>query len=510
MNKKVQESIRIKLLKIMLLLIVAIIIFVYISVRTIESNRAHLLQDRDAEQKADLVMTIMEVYTDSMIGTAKDWGLWNETYDYLQGTNPSYESDNLHISSFDAININLVIYYDLLGNIKLQKFYDFEAYEEIEISQNLIDSLDQLAIYQNTASDYFFHGYIYVDESIYFIATSPIANGTDEVSGNLVFGRLIDENVKQYIESIVLFDFNLLESTLDVDEPSSIEYIGNHQLVIRHSFEGMLSDEHTMIEITVETEILDFVQQTIILMTVIILVTGSILAIFSSIIFNNMVFKRLINLSNEIRSITHNSQFSLRVKEGLHQDEITSVALEINFMLDKIGEDEKTITQLAYTDHLTNIPNRLQFVQTVETLIMESIVTHSKFAILYVDLDDFKLVNDRYGHDIGDKLIIRFTRMLDEVCKNAIKISRIGGDEFLILDSFESDNDIIDLARLIIKLLDHAIVIDNISINLSLSIGIAKYPSNGTTVDELIAKADAAMYDAKQLGKNGISFSKKK
>lgn len=161
--------------------------------------------------------------------------------------------------------------------------------------------------------------------------------------------------------------------------------------------------------------------------------------------------------------------------------------------------------QLAHHDPLTGLPNRLSLIEKLQ--IKTSSTNIHPFALFFLDLDGFKEINDSYGHRFGDKLLIRITQLLQEIFPPDTFIVRTGGDEFVILLECHEDKKIIqNTMQRLSDILNHPIHIEEIDVYITASIGIALYPSDANNPEELLQKADAAMYNAKKMGKNTYSF----
>jgi diguanylate cyclase (GGDEF)-like protein len=163
----------------------------------------------------------------------------------------------------------------------------------------------------------------------------------------------------------------------------------------------------------------------------------------------------------------------------------------------------KQLRHLATHDVLTGLPNRVLLDDRLTQAIVHSQRNGELLALLMVDLDRFKLVNDSLGHRAGDELLQETARRLSGVARAIDTIARIGGDEFvMIMNPIATREDAELLAQRVIEALKPTMRIAGVDIHTSPSIGIAFYPADGTTMEALIAHADAAMYSAKQRGRN--------
>ncbi len=171
-------------------------------------------------------------------------------------------------------------------------------------------------------------------------------------------------------------------------------------------------------------------------------------------------------------------------------------------------EAENALSRLAYKDELTGLPNRKLFNSLSKQSISRASRYDLKFAIMFIDLDGFKAVNDEFGHDIGDKLLVCIADKLSATLRASDSVARIGGDEFVILlEDVRGQSEIRMVGEKVIRLLSEIIVIENHKIQIGASIGIARFPRDGATIKKLVKKADKAMYKVKQSGKNNICFS---
>ncbi len=168
---------------------------------------------------------------------------------------------------------------------------------------------------------------------------------------------------------------------------------------------------------------------------------------------------------------------------------------------------QKRIRQLAYTDELTGLASRAHFYLTLEDLIKISGRHNRRFSLLYIDLDDFKNVNDSLGHDVGDLLLQEFARRLGTVGRETDFISRLGGDEFcILLEDLESELEAGQMAQRVLDALAQPVELYARKLTPTCSVGIAHYPEDGKTPSDLIKAADTALYDAKERGKNRYAF----
>ncbi|MCK5263159.1 MAG: diguanylate cyclase, partial [Gammaproteobacteria bacterium] len=170
---------------------------------------------------------------------------------------------------------------------------------------------------------------------------------------------------------------------------------------------------------------------------------------------------------------------------------------------------ERKIQQLEYRDTLTQLPNRLLFVDRLEQAIVRAERHRESIALMVVDIDDFKLVNDSFGHEAGDKLIKAVGDLLSKSMRRADTVARLGGDEFaIIIENVDGEDDAISIADNVTTILEHNVRLDNQETFTSASVGIAMFPDDGADASTLLKNADTAMFRAKEQGRRCFQFYK--
>lgn len=183
--------------------------------------------------------------------------------------------------------------------------------------------------------------------------------------------------------------------------------------------------------------------------------------------------------------------------------EVTEKNQEITSLYEEVASSEEKIKHLAYHDHLTGLPNRLFLSEQLNHAIALSSRKGKMLAIMFLDLDDFKMINDTMGHDIGDQLLVEVSKRLVHALRKSDTVVRIGGDEFIILIEDVEDTDYLKIvSEKILKCFKEPIRLNDQDCFITTSMGISIYPTDGENADVLIKNADIAMYKAKGKGKN--------
>ncbi|WP_200382248.1 EAL domain-containing protein [Thiococcus pfennigii] len=196
-----------------------------------------------------------------------------------------------------------------------------------------------------------------------------------------------------------------------------------------------------------------------------------------------------------------------RADEGVHYQCALLDITEPRRLLDQLRERERQLQRLAHQDPLTGLPNRLVFDDRLSQAILQSRRSGRKVAVLFVDLDRFKEINDTHGHAAGDEILKQVSARLTGHLRSGDTLSRFGGDEFtLLIANLGASRDAAIVAEKLLHTLGQPYQIGGQTIPLTISVGISLAPDDGHDVDELLTKADTAMYLAKRSGRDGYRF----
>ncbi|MDX9691130.1 MAG: diguanylate cyclase [Acholeplasmataceae bacterium] len=485
-------------LLIVIIIFFSMLIFAYQSAEKLDRDQALLQVER--------IQDGFTFTTEMMKQTSTDWSKWDETYAFVEGTNPTYVDDNLYIEALQSIQMDMVLIYSHQGTLLYHQAYDFDEGTSSSVEQSIINQIESLQILTDTNPDAYTTGYITFQEQLLLIATSPIMQSsyTGDVIGTFIFIRIIDDEYISLLSNIVGIPFSISTNTnLSTERLVNYNETHNNQIKIQALLLDLNESYDLMLEMTVPMSATSIINQAIEVVT---WITALIVVSFLFLIIlmlDKQLFKRIKLMTDDIRELDSLSDIKRRLDIDSRKDEISYIGNEINTMLDKLEESYQEIKQLAYQDHLTGTHNRLSFYRYVEKAILEH---KSSFAILFLDLDGFKEINDNHGHETGDFLLIEVALRIRSVLGTEGIISRAGGDEFLIYYPSDNTDLISQLCLQMIDSLAHDIDIDGHHVLITTSIGIAIYPTDGDTLKALIRHSDLAMYHAKGLGKNQFQF----
>jgi diguanylate cyclase (GGDEF)-like protein len=162
------------------------------------------------------------------------------------------------------------------------------------------------------------------------------------------------------------------------------------------------------------------------------------------------------------------------------------------------------MAHLAHHDQLTGLPNRFLFLDRLNQILHHSKRRDTTFAVLYLDLDNFKAVNDTYGHAVGDQLLVAVGQRLLGCVRESDTVARLGGDEYtILLSDIRGIPDVERIADMILQAIHNPFVLGTVECTVGISIGIAQFPLDGVEADPLLSAADMALYKVKNSGRGG-------
>lgn len=267
-------------------------------------------------------------------------------------------------------------------------------------------------------------------------------------------------------------------------------------VVIQPNMQGLIKKLHTFFVIAA-----------------VVLLAAFLIAYFMSMKLQSLISVPITRLAQTMKKVSQEKDYSLRT-EKTSKDEIGSLIDRFNEMLTEIEERDETLRQhrdnlqwLAHFDSLTRLPNRTLYYDRLNQVLLHAKRAMQKAAIMFVDLDYFKDINDTSGHRVGDMLLKDVAVRLQAIVRASDTVARMGGDEFTVLLPDLGDAGYASLvAQKIVQKISEVYQVEGSDIYITASVGITIFPDDGHTVDDLLKNADTAMYDAKNNGRNGFQF----
>ena len=323
----------------------------------------------------------------------------------------------------------------------------------------------------------------YFDEQLsYLTATLKVGLGTEKYLATVVSS--VDENVLPLVEKFAQVRASIVQHshTGVASDSGSLPIAGFPNASIKSVYQGsgklsnLIGSQKSRLQVLLASSL------------IIVLILGIALA---------RELTKPLQLLVDATKMIKNGDYSVKVPM-MHRDEIGELAETIDLMREHVGEREDEILKLAYADSLTELPNRALFDDRLNTAVAQCERRDESFAVLILDMDRFKYINDVLGHEAGDTVLKVVAARLQVTLRQSDTVARLGGDEFALLLHQVSDLAIKTAVDRITAVFEKPVSLDNQMVDIGCSIGIACYPQHGKDASTLMRRADMAMYSAKR------------
>lgn len=238
------------------------------------------------------------------------------------------------------------------------------------------------------------------------------------------------------------------------------------------------------------------------------LVTGGVAAIFGMLyLMQYLVVRRAQSFLTEQEGRISAARDTLELQVEARTEELKRTNRQLEAEVAERRQAESKLNYLAYHDPLTGLANRRCFIERLEQNLIEARQGDRRLAVLFIDLDQFKQVNDSLGHGIGDELLVSVAARITDHVKLIDMLARLGGDEFIcLMEGVHDESDVATLAEEVIQVFEQPFLVGGNELFLSASVGISLFPGDGQSVVDLMRNADSAMYRAKAIGRGQYHF----
>jgi diguanylate cyclase (GGDEF)-like protein len=471
----------------------------------------------DTQKSYDNVLSTLILYSQA-------FSQWDDAYHFMQDKNKKFIGSNFVPATYTNSNINFMMYYDNHLQLYYGLAFDSSKNSLFPLPSSLVEYLKnnpQFLSHKDTADNKV--GILNTKNGLILMSSLPILTSTGEgpSHGSLLMGYyLTDKDFNKLSEivgmklkfyplssisnnNLIKFEFNQLKNS-----QQKIAQIPINKNIVYGLI--LLSDINNIpigiLQIEIPQNIYLQGLSTSYHYFLIVIVLGLMVMLLTWYLLKIFVIDRVISINHQVIKINMNNQFNKTISIT-GNDELSTMVDAINNMIQIIYFSQNRLRYLAMHDDLTQLPNRKLFYDLLEKETIRAHDEHKKLAILFLDMDKFKEVNDQHGHAMGDQLLIFATGRIKNIIKNTDVLARQSGDEFLILmKDIKKIEYVSEMTKRILKLSDTPFRINNQEIPIKFSIGISIYPDDGTTVEELLKNADQAMYLVKEKSGNNFKF----
>ena len=501
-----------KLFRIVSLANLILILFLYIFSKTYLLKNFTNIEIDNTNTNTKVVLNYIKGDLSILNSMNLDYARWDDSYNYLNDRNDNYIKSNFaDTTSMAKARISFIFITDSLGNTVYKKnILDERKYILTEaLARNITSDVSKLLSNKNTKN---IMGIVQYDKYPILLSAERItkSDGSGRSPGILIFARYYDQdeidilnkNTKIKTE-LLTYDSDLILNNDSAKKDTFVKVTNENFINGYGILNNIFSKPSSVVKVTLPRDIFKNAQETV---KFYLLVITAVLVFFSLgilLLIHQLVIKKINTIKSIIESV-HNSNDLSTVIMLKGNDEISELGYKFNNMFHRLQKSDETIVTLAYYDTLTGLPNRKKLLENVSDLLEKE---KDNFAFFFIDLDNFKSINDNFGHRAGDKVLAEAAERLKNNTRPRDIVSRIGGDEFIvIIRDLKSSLSVTVIAEKLVKILSAAYIYNDNILYIGASVGISLFPEHGTDVDTLIKKADLAMYEAKNNGGNGYAF----
>jgi diguanylate cyclase (GGDEF)-like protein len=495
--------------KITLILVIlwGVIVFAtFLGSQFVIKNSYLSLETKEVEDNLKRVNQAISQVTAQVSALTANWGAWSDTYKFIKDLNQGYINANLTLGSFASAEVNMILYLNTYGKPVYMMAVNPARTKEVALPAGLFEYLEprgKLVYQPNPQSS--LQGLISVSTGIMLVASHSIVTSDFKgpVLGTLIMGQYLSEHVIDKVKKIT--NLNIAIKQLDMigdDKEFKKAYAGlleeqfvldrrDDETVVGYEFLRDVNDKPIAImKSMMPRNVYHLGLDTIRYYNALILIYSIVVVVLLWYLLQYLLVKRLEKLKGEMNNVDASANFFSKLIDGV-SDEVSSVA---------------SLYHQATHDALTGLANR-NLLDQVFSKHLSNIDTHNKkIALLFLDIDHFKLVNDTLGHDVGDQLLISVSEKLNSILREDDLAVRLGGDEFIVMLVGVSAEDIKVVIDRIYKSLSLAEFIKDHELYVTASMGVSVYPEDGHDISTLLKNADIALYHAKETGRNHCQF----
>jgi diguanylate cyclase (GGDEF)-like protein len=530
-KEKTMKSIRTKVLAIITCIFVLLVIGSQLVSMQILKTGFKDFEKHDAALDIKRAKKALEAEIDYLSSINLDWAVWDETYRFMKETNKKFIEENIVSNFFIEQQMAFIIFLNPDQSLYWGRGFDFTKNQEKIIGADFSSFFSDRIVFKSNEIYSGFRGilnaagktYIITAHKIFKTDHSGLSNGIlvmgKELDSSLLkkIGKRVDLNVEFYVSESV--DLPLWAENAFKDKNSlSIVYPDNEKLIAYTKLKDVSGLNSFILSAELEREIYNLGRKTIRYFFISLLLLGLVLSMLTYLLLETQVIRRIKNLSRQVKNLYLQKPGKRTVVlEG--RDELTLLAYEINKMLKlldlksnalesmtvKLKSVNSHLYELANTDPLTRLANRRNIFAYLSSFIEIAKRYNKSFCICIFDIDNFKQINDKYGHSAGDIVLKDISEASEEIIRKADKLARIGGEEFLLLLSDTDIEGAVSLCeRLRFVLASRTVRADNNKIKYTSSFGVTAYLKDKDSTDSIFMRADKYLYKAKSKGKNAV------
>lgn len=419
-----------------------------------------------------------------------DWSKWDEAYRFVQNPTSIFIEENVTETLFQDLHLNHILFFDARDELIIAKGYSHKLENYTSVPKELIDDVLQ---FKNQS------GLLYIDDRPLAFTAYQVTDseGFENPLGLFVFAFYLDDLHLEYLSDSLKEDIRIASKAAPLNEVTTHYDIQTYSTYsIAECYMSYLNTPLALkFDVLLSHSITDLGKQMVKETLAMFILSFLLLSLLMYFGVRHAVL-RILSISASVSEISHSHDLKKRLQiKG--KDELGILGNDINLMLTKIENMNRQLTEYATFDMMTGVLNRRIGFEKLENLIEAANTNHFDLAISFIDINDLKYVNDEYGHNSGDQLIIDVSDILTANTRTTDILCRLGGDEFLIIFPYCDEKQAHETLDRIKKDIIHFNSSKNRQYSLSISNGIVEYDQL-MSVDEFVEKADTLMYEDKK------------
>ena len=465
--------------------------------------------------EADVAMRRIEFALDrtfaQLEASTASWGNWTDAWRFAKDHNRTFINEQVTGAGLKQLNINTLIFTDLTGRFIASATLDLKTDRPLDLRFTPGPSLPaDFPWRSNLGTERTAHGFLRTNRGILLAAAAPVLDGFGQgpPRGMVIMGRLMSHHELEAIGAQA-------QARVAMSSPSGSranQLFETPELIQEYrAFNDIYGHPILTLRVDVPREITRRGYAAVYYACVYLLIAGVMIVVLLVVLLNRTMVNPLARVTRHAVAIGEGADPTMRL-DFVGKDEIAVLAREFDRMVARV-------VRLAYCDPLTGLPNREQAHRRLHSALTTAQQHGSPLALMYIDLDNFKRINDTLGHGIGDEVLVTATERLrkalrsgpergaDELAIERRDLARLGGDEFMVvLSEIRSSQDAARVAERLIGALHEPMALSTHTIVITPSIGIAMAPTDGTDAGSLLRHADLAMYFAKRRAPGTYAF----